>query len=106
MNAATRSPERRPSAASACTARDTSVVSSEYETRRRNPLSSQNTKASPRSPRRIMFSAMLSRASGNHLAPGILSPSTSTVEPLREAIRPQDSHTSDQNSSGWSIDHW
>src|SRR5256885_7303401 len=36
----------------------------------------------------------LSRASGNHLAPGILSPSTSTVPPLREATTPQKSQAS------------
>jgi hypothetical protein len=52
----------------------------------------------------MRFSARLSRASGNQRAPGILSPSTSTVAPLREARTPQKSQVSDQNSSGRSID--
>jgi hypothetical protein len=47
---------------------------------------------------------MLRRASGYQRAPGILSPSMSTVAPLREAITPQASHTSPQNSSGFSTD--
>ena len=50
---------------------------------------------------------MLSRASGNQRAPGILSPSTSTVLPLREAITPQKSHTSLQKTSGCStVQRW
>src|SRR5258708_29993567 len=52
-----------------------------------------------RSPRRIRFSAKLSRASGYQRAPGIFSPSTRTAVPLREAITPQKSHTSGQNAS-------
>ena len=107
MKAAARSPARRPSARKACSARDTSLVRSEKLRRRLKPVSSQSTNASPRSPRRIRFSAKLSRASGNQRAPGILSPSTSTVLPrLRDAITPQKSHTSVQNSSGLSTVQW
>src|SRR3954471_1159917 len=75
--------------------------------RRLKPVSSHSTNASPRSPRRIRFSARLRRASGNQCAPGILSPSASTVLPRREAITPQKSQRSDQNSSGLStLQRW
>ena len=106
MNAAARSPGRRPSWAIACAARDTSLVSCGVADA---PLEAalvpeHESVALVAAPSR--FSAKFRRASGNHFAPGILSPSTSTVLPFFEATTPHQSQTSDQNSSGLSTVHW
>jgi len=49
--------------------------------------------------RRSRFSAKFNRASGNHFAPGILSPSTRTRSPRVSATTPQKSQTAVQNCS-------
>jgi len=106
MNAATRSPTRRPCTPSAEATRDASAWSSRCDMRRRTLSSPQNTSASPASVgalRSSRFCAKLSRASGNHFAPGMRSPSTSVRSP-RLPITPPSSHTSRQKTSGDSID--
>ena len=83
-------------------------------TRRRTPPRSSCAGAPcprPRTPsqsassrRRSRFSAKFSFASGNHCAPGILSPSTSTRSPRVSAITPQKSQIAVQNCSGFRTD--
>ncbi len=55
-------------------------------------------------PARSRFCAKFSRASGNHRAPGILWPSTSTRLPRTDAMTLPKSQTESQNWSGLSID--
>ncbi len=69
--------------------------------------SPQNTIASCASRERSRFCAKFRRASGNHFAPGILWPSTSTRSPrvpITPPPTPSPSHTLVQNCSGCATD--
>ena len=66
-----------------------SAVGRNLGTKADREIDARNMIAMPLSRRRSRFCAKFRRASGNHLAPGILSPSTSTVPPFFAAtMRP------------------